>query len=134
MIRLLSIACAYAASIFVAENTLGNAGFPLCLWYFGRIPAWQWSLPVHGAGFIWIAAWTYELRRRHITHSILVSWAFFAAAETLNLFRLKFFDYSSKPFGIDFSFAAVLALYAILCVVAVYALRIWVFRPGSAYS
>ncbi len=134
MLRLLCIAGAYAAAVYIAENTLGNAGFPLYLWYFERIPAWQWSLPVHGAGFIWIAAWTYALRRRQTTLSILVSWAFFAAAEMLNIFRLKLFDYSSKPFGIDFSLAAVLALYAILCVVAVYALRIWVFCTRSAYS
>jgi hypothetical protein len=131
MIRLLLIAFAYAAAVFIAESTVGNARFPLCLWHFDRIPAWQWSLPVHGAGLVWIIAWTYALRRRPAVIPMIVSWVFFAAAELFNRYLFRFFDYGRVPFGVNVSLVAVLVLYAVLCVIVVYALRMWVFGPRS---
>lgn len=134
MIRLLCIACAYTAAIFIAENTLGNAGFPLCFWHFERIPAWQWSLPVHGAGFIWIAAWTKALRAKPAVLSMIVSWIFFTTAEFLNRHLLRLFDYSTELFGINFSFVAVMVLYGILCALCVFAMRRWVYSSRVADS
>jgi hypothetical protein len=129
MTRIIAVACAYGAAILIAELTVGNAGFPLHLWHFERIPAWHWSLPVHAAGFLWITAWTRVLRRRPASFPAIASWAFFAAAELLNRFCLGLFDYSREPLGINLSFAAVLALYAMLCAASVYALMRWVFHP-----
>jgi|GEM_PF-2165576 len=134
MVRLLLIACACAAAIIIAENTVGNAGFPLCFWYFDMTPAWQWSLPVHGSGFIWAAAWTFALRRRPAVLSMIISWIFFIASEIINRFWLMLFDYSQEPFGVNFSFVAVLFLYAVLCVLVVYTLRRWVFPSRSDRS
>jgi len=120
---LIGIACIYAAAIAVAENTLGSAEFPLHFWYFDRIPAWQWSMPVHAAGFLWVLLWTRTLRTRPALLSTIVSWAFFIIAEALNCCCLKLFNYGSEPFGVGGSFMAVLALYGVLCGVMVYAVR-----------
>ncbi len=127
MVPLFFIASFYAAAVFIAEITLGSAEFPLHFWYFSGMPAWQWSVPVHGAGFLWIALWTRALRSHPAILSMAVSWAFFIAAETINRFCLLLFDYSSETLGIEASFSAVLALYAMLCAVIVYTLRKFVF-------
>lgn len=134
MVRLLLIACGYTAAVCIAENTVGNAGFLLYFWCFERIPAWQWSLPVHGAGFLWIVGWTFALRCRPEVISMIVSWIFFAAAELLNRCWFQFFDYGREPFGANFSFVAVLLLYAMLCFFIIFALRKWVFRSTSICS
>lgn len=130
MYPLLFIAFAYISAIFIAEMTLGNAAFPLHFWYFTNITAWQWSVPVHGAGFLWIVLWSRALRGRPAYISISVSWAFFAAAETINRFWLMLFDYSDGPLGTIASFLAVLVLYALLCGTVVYGMR--VFVPGKS--
>jgi hypothetical protein len=130
MIPFMCIACIYAALICIAELTLGNAAFPLHLWHFTAIPSWQWSVPVHGAGFLWIALWSRSLREQPAYISISVSWAFFAVAETANRFWLMLFDYSGGPLGTNVSFLAVLVIYAVLCGVFVYGIR--VFVPGKS--
>ena len=129
MPSIILIACVYAAAIFIAEITLGSAAdFSLHVWYFTAVPAWQWSAPVHAAGFLWIASWSRALRARPAIHSIAVSWAYFLAAETSNRCRLKLFEYSAEPLGVNASFIAVLVLYAILCSAVVYGLRVFVLR------
>jgi hypothetical protein len=124
---LICIACIYAAAIFVAEITLGNEGFPLHFWHFTAIPAWPWSVPVHGAGFLWITLWSRALRNRPAPLSIAISWIFFIAAETVNRSWLKLFDYSAMPFGATASFAAVLVLYLLLCIAVVSGMVKFVF-------
>ncbi|HQL80820.1 MAG TPA: hypothetical protein PK307_01360 [Spirochaetota bacterium] len=125
---LIIIACIYAAAIVIAEMTLGNAAFPLHFWYFTNIPSWHWSVPVHGAGFIWMLLWTRALRGHPALLPISVSWAFFAAAEAANRYRLMLFDYGGGPLGAEASFASVLVLYAALCGAVVYAMRRYVFN------
>ena len=129
MPSIILIACAYAAAIFTTEMTLGNPDFPLHLWHFTAVPAWQWSVPVHAAGFLWIAFWSRVLRDRPAILSFGVSWTFFVSAETINRTMLGFFDYSSEPFGSNVSFTTVLILYAILCVAVMYAIRR--YGPGK---
>lgn len=124
---LVIIACIYAAAIVIAEMTLGNATFPLHFWYFTNIPSWHWSVPIHGAGFIWMTLWTWALRGQPALLPISVSWAFFAAAEAANRYRLTLFDYDG-PLGAEASFAAVLVLYAALCGAVVYAMRRYVIK------
>ncbi|MBN1532590.1 MAG: hypothetical protein JXA20_08010 [Spirochaetes bacterium] len=131
MMRVVPIACAYGAAILAAELILGSAGSPLHLWHFERISPWQWSLPVHAAGFLWILAWTRLLRHRPAAVSMIASWAFFAVAETCNRFLLVLFEYGGAILGGGASLAAVLVLYALLCGAAVYALRRWASPPRA---
>lgn len=131
MRNILLIACAYASAVLASELTLGSAAFPLHFWYFGNTPAWQWSVPVHLAGFLWITLWNRALINRPAVLPFLASWAFFAGAETANLLALGLFEYSPEPLGRRVSFLAVLVLYGMLCAACVYALRRYVFKAGG---
>ena len=131
MQKFILIACAYAAAVLASELTLGSAAFPLHFWYFGDFPAWQWSVPVHLAGFLWMTSWNRVLANWPAALPLLASWAFFAAAETANLLALGLFEYSPGPCGHGASFLAVLVLYGMLCAACGFALRRYVFKAGG---
>ena len=121
--RIIQTCAAYGIVVFCSEIILGNPRFPLRLWEFTAIPAWQWSLPVHLLGFAVILLWTLLLIDRPAAISAAVSTVFFIAAETLNLLYFNFFTYGGPVFGTAASFGGILFLYLILCSGTVWNLR-----------
>ena len=114
----------FGPAIILGEMTFGNPDFPLTVWYFKTIPAWQWSLPVHLTGFIWLVACNRLLAARSALLPVLLSTAFFFLGETLNRYFLGFFVYAGDlPWQKALSFWSIIAMYAGLCTGAVLILR-----------
>jgi len=113
----------YTALVFLSEKTFGNPDFPLHFWIFTTIPVWQWRVPVHLSGFLWIVFWNMKLKDKPIGWPVFASLLFFFTAELLNKYLHHFFIYAGKPFGADFSFCVVIGLYAGLCTVCSLLLR-----------
>ena len=105
----------YAFVIVCGELTMGNPHFPIHLYTFTKIPAWQWSLPVHLTGFFWILFMSKRLGSSLVYIPILLSLLFFLTGELLNAFLFHFFSYEQYPFGPVFSFVAVIFSYLVLC-------------------
>lgn len=119
----------YACSVVISEMTLGNPEFPISVWRFVTIPAWQWSLPVHAAGFIWIFLCNNRFYDHGMRVPIVVSTLFFLVCETANWSMFHFFIYEPYPMGDRFhlgaagSFWFIILLYTVLCTVTSFLLR-----------
>jgi hypothetical protein len=130
--RIAVTAVLFALAVISGELTFGNPGFPLNVWYFVKIPAWQWSLPVHLTGFIWLVACHQLFRTRPALVPILLATLFFFIGETLNWYFLNFFAYAGDRAGEKaLSFWAVIAMYAGLCAGAILILRAPAGRPAD---
>lgn len=121
--KIILIAVLYAALVFISENTLGNPDFPIHFWIFTTMPAWQWSVPVHFSGFLWIVFWNVKLKEESIVWAVVACLMFFFSAELLNRHVFHFFIYSRQPLGEDFSFWVVIGLYVGLCAICSLFLR-----------
>ena len=113
--KIIKSAVFFGVMIFIGEITLGNPDFPITLWKFEKISCWQWSVPVHAAGFIWMLFWNKIFINRNIILPILFSTLFFTAGETANWFVFNFFKYMENPFGAIGSFWIIILLYLGLC-------------------
>ncbi|MBC2717367.1 MAG: hypothetical protein HF978_18840 [Desulfobacteraceae bacterium] len=119
----------YACSVVIAEATFGNPNFPINLWRFEIILAWQWSVPVHAAGFIWLFFCNRLFYDQSIMIPIFVSILFFIACETANWSVFHFFVYEPYPVGKAYplgsagSFWLIIFLYSVLCTVTSFLLR-----------
>ncbi len=126
--RLAVVAVLFALAVAGGELTFGNPEFPLTVWYFVTIPAWQWSLPVHLTGFVWLVICNRLFIKQPALVAILLSTAFFLTGETLNWYVLDFFAYAgNQTWQKAISFWLVIVMYAGLCTGAVLILR----RPGK---
>ena len=121
--NILITAILYTALVFLSEKTFGNPDFPVHFWIFIAIPAWQWSVPVHLSGFLWMVFWNIKLKDKPIEWPVFASLLFFFAAELLNRHLLHFFIYANKPLGAEFSFWVVIGIYAVLCTICSLLLR-----------
>jgi hypothetical protein len=132
MKRIAATAFLFALAVVIGELTFGNPGFPLNIWYFEKIPAWQWSLPVHLNGFLWLVACDRLLRNRSPLIPIFLATLFFLLGETLNWYFLNYFAYAGDRTGERIlSFWAVIVMYAGLCTGAILILRAPAGRPGA---
>ncbi len=123
--RILAAAIFFALAVTVGELTFGNPDFPVTVWRFEKIPAWQWSLPVHAAGFLWILACQRWFSRHPAAVPVLLGTLFFLAGESLNWFVFRFFAYGGEtPAEQMISFWLVILMYAALCAAVVWLLRI----------
>ena len=113
----------YTCSVVISEATFGNPDFPINVWRFEMIPTWQWSVPVHFFGFLWIVFWNVKLKEESIAWAVVACLTFFLFAELLNRYVFHFFIYSHKPLGEDLSFWVVIGLYAGLCAICSLFLR-----------
>jgi hypothetical protein len=123
--RIALTALAYALAVLLGELTFGNPGFPITIWYFETLPAWQWSLPVHLAGFIWLVS----INRFFLNYPkflpIMAATLFFFIGEALNWYFWDFFTYAGDlVWHKALSFWTVILMYAGLCTGAVLLLRI----------
>ncbi len=121
--KVLVIAVLYAIGVFLAEISFGNPEFPFHFWSFTKIPTWQWSVPVHLSGLVWMVLWSVILRAKPIIWPIIISIGFFLVCEILNWTNFQFFNYSEKPFGETISFWIVILLYVTLCTITNMMLR-----------
>jgi hypothetical protein len=113
----------YSWAVIIAEMTLGNPEFPLTAWRFTTVQCWQWSLPVHALGFIWILGCHHMLRGQPLVLPVVMSVLYFFGAESANWYLFRFFDYSDGPLGPPGSFWLIIIMYTSLCAVCVYLLR-----------
>jgi hypothetical protein len=123
MINYLLLFAAYAASIAVAELTLGNKHFPFHLWVYEEVSPITWSLPIHLVGFFWIIIWNYLLRNKTFILAVLTGMLFFAVAEWVNYSYLHWFEYTGGSLGRPGALILILLLYLILCTCTIYILR-----------
>lgn len=107
--------CFYIFSVVIAEATLGNPEFPLTVWRFVSIPAWQWSVPVHAIGLIWLFFCNQLYYDRSIRIPIIASTLYFLACEIANWSIFHFFVYEPYPAGEAGSFWLIILLYTVLC-------------------
>ena len=123
--RIAVTALFFALAVVAGEITFGNRAFPINVWYFTRIPAWHWSLPVHAAGLVWLLVFNRLFLNRSALVPILLSTLFFTAGETLNRFFWGFFAYAgATPAARILSFWLVIAMYLGLCTATVLLLRV----------
>lgn len=114
----------FAMAVFLGEITFGNPDFPITVWYFKKIPSWQWSLPVHMAGFIWLLVCNRLFSKRSVMLPIIAATLFFLGGETLNWYILEIFEYAGRtPWQRALSFWTVILMYAGLCTGVVLVLR-----------
>ncbi|MEW6079278.1 MAG: hypothetical protein AB1724_15835 [Thermodesulfobacteriota bacterium] len=124
MKRIIVTAVLFGLAVAAGELTFGNRAFPLNVWYFEKIAAWKWSLPVHLAGFLWLLACERVLKNRPAPAPIALAFLFFLAGETANWYVLKLFEYAGDgPVEKALSFWIVMAMYAGLCAGAILMLR-----------
>ena len=113
----------YTCSVVISEATFGNPDFPINVWRFEMIPAWQWSVPVHVAGFIWLFLCNRLFYDQNIRIPIIVAILFFLACETANWSIFHFFVYEPYPAGEAYplgaagSFWFIILIYSVLCTV-----------------
>ena len=123
-------AVCYVLLVGSSEATLGNPDFPFTVWRFETIPTWQWSIPVHVFGFIWLLFLNQLFYDRSIRIPIIVSTLFFLACETANWSIFNFFVYEPNPVGKAYplgaagSFWLIILLYTVLCTITSYIFRI----------
>lgn len=114
----------FGPAVILGEMTFGNPEFPLTIWYFEKIPAWQWSLPVHLAGFLWLTACNRLFINRSVLVPVFLAALFFLVGEALNWYVFDFFAYvGDLPWQKALSFWVVFAMYIGLCTAAVLILR-----------
>ena len=129
--RLIVTALLFALAVTAGELTVGNPAFPLTVWYFEKIPAWHWSLPVHLAGFIWLAACNHFLLNRSAFFPVALATCFFFIGEALNWYVFDFFAYAGNGLCQKaLSFWVIIAMYAGLCTGAILLLRVPAGRPA----
>lgn len=122
----------YACSVVISEATFGNPDFFINLWRFELISVWQWSVPVHTAGFIWLFFCNRFFYDQSIMIPIVASLLFFIACEIANWSIFHFFVYEPFPIGEAYptgaagSFWLVIFLYSVLCTVTGF-----LFRTGN---
>ena len=107
--------CFYFFLVVIAEVTFGNPDFPMTVWRFDTVPAWQWSVPVHAAGFFWLFFCNWIFYDRSIRFPIVASTLYFLVCETANWWIFHFFSYEAGPFGRTASFWFIILLYTLLC-------------------
>ena len=113
--------CFYFFLVVIAEVTFGNPDFPITIWQFDRISAWQWSVPVHAVGFIWLFLCNWLFYDRSIRIPVVASTLYFLLCETANWWIFDFFVYEAYPvgeaypFGRAASFWLIILLYTLLC-------------------
>ena len=128
--RIIVTALLFALAVVIGELTFGNPAFPLTVWYFEKIPAWQWSLPVHLAGFIWLVACNRFFSGRPVLIPVLSATCFFFIGETANWYFLDFFAYAGdQAWEKAVSFWIVIVMYAGLCAGGILILRTRAGRP-----
>lgn len=110
----------YTSLVVTSELTFGRQSFPVHFWYFTTTPAWAWSVPVHGLGFLWVA---WVTRQASALRATLLALSYFVLAETLNFTVLRLFTYEASPLGEVGSLIAILGLYTVLCTLVVALLR-----------
>lgn len=125
-------ALVFAAALIVGELTFGNPNFFVTVWYFPHTPAWQWSVPVHTAGFFWMLICVHLFRDRSLIWPVVFSTLFFFIGESLNWCVLNIFEYGGQTSGARItSFWAVILMYLFLCTTTLLVLRHGRWRAAS---
>ena len=118
IIKVLYLAGVYTALIMAGELTLGNPYFLVTLWQFTAIAPWQWSLPIHAAGFLWLLLWDKLLKPLWL--KVFIISLFFITGEFTNLLWLHYFDYTDLALvGRPGAFILVIILYLILVSISI---------------
>jgi len=119
----------YTVSVVISEATFGNPDFFINFWRFETISNWQWSIPVHAAGFIWLFFCNRLFYDKSIVIPIFASLIYFIACETINWSFFHFFVYEPYPMGEAYplgtagSFWLIIFLYSVLCTVTTFLLK-----------
>ncbi len=117
-------ALVFVAALIIGEFTFGNPDFVWTVWYFPEVPPWQWSVPVHAAGFAWMLLCLRLFRNRTLAGPVLLSTLFFFGGESLNWCVLEVFQYGGQSEGARIvSFWVVIGMYLFLCTVTLLVLR-----------